>query len=357
LKSNLEHHDKISSSTDPIFILGIMERSGTNFVYDLLKLHPDCEYSGPIWEDFLTTYSNFLVSYAHSVFREWSPAWKVNENLGSEELICHCLGNGLITFLKLQLRGNNIGKIPPCQRDITSLMSPSSKRFLTKTPSVENLQFFFKVFPRCSLLIVVRDGRSVVESYVRSKDKSVWKPLKFIVTLFLYEAAMRKWSRGANIIKQFDESNRNNDFNYLIVQYESLFCDINNQLKNVFHAFRLDVSKYNWEESLDIPVRGSSTLRNPINGALSWNPMKKPKDFNPIERSSHWNRALHERYEWIAGSFAKHFGYQKKMFKRDYRIFWFFLNVFCSIFWWSFGAWIWRFRRIIHNKGHHQHFN
>ena len=28
---------------EPIFILGISQRSGTNFVSDLLALHPDCD--------------------------------------------------------------------------------------------------------------------------------------------------------------------------------------------------------------------------------------------------------------------------------------------------------------------------
>ncbi len=42
------------SGQDPIFILGISERSGTNFLFHLLCLHPDCDPGGPIWENYLT---------------------------------------------------------------------------------------------------------------------------------------------------------------------------------------------------------------------------------------------------------------------------------------------------------------
>ena len=41
-----------AESPRPIFILGIMPRSGTNFLHQLITLHPAC-VSSPVWEDFL----------------------------------------------------------------------------------------------------------------------------------------------------------------------------------------------------------------------------------------------------------------------------------------------------------------
>ena len=65
------------SVPDPIFILGISQRSGTNFLFNLLGLHPDCERVGPIWENFLLNDAQLLVDYADAVYRRWSADWDV----------------------------------------------------------------------------------------------------------------------------------------------------------------------------------------------------------------------------------------------------------------------------------------
>ena len=44
-------------------------------------------------------------------------------------------------------------------------------RLVTKTPTVKNLGLFFQLFPTSKLLVLVRDGRSVVESAVRTFDR------------------------------------------------------------------------------------------------------------------------------------------------------------------------------------------
>ena len=55
-----------SSATEPklCFILGIMARSGTNYLFRLLDLHPDCAGPGPIWEDCFVRHSELLETFA-----------------------------------------------------------------------------------------------------------------------------------------------------------------------------------------------------------------------------------------------------------------------------------------------------
>ena len=59
--------------TDPIFILGIMQRSGTNFLKDVVDLHPDCAFPGPpLVEDYLAQNADWLINYAKSVAKDWN---------------------------------------------------------------------------------------------------------------------------------------------------------------------------------------------------------------------------------------------------------------------------------------------
>lgn len=131
---------------EPIFIIGITQRCGTNFLYDLLRLHPDCGAPSLIWEDYLAANSDLLDSYVNSVSKLW--ARSLGDGL-KDELYRH-LGDGLISFLTEQI---------------------DTKRVLTKTPSIRNLGNFFKLFPHARLLILIRDGRAVVESSVKSFDE------------------------------------------------------------------------------------------------------------------------------------------------------------------------------------------
>ena len=57
-----------------IFVLGVMPRSGTNYLYDFLALHPDCAPArAPIWEDFFLQHADLLMAYTATVRRRWDP--------------------------------------------------------------------------------------------------------------------------------------------------------------------------------------------------------------------------------------------------------------------------------------------
>ena len=66
-----------NTNTNPIFILGITPRSGTNFLQDILCLHPDCG-AGPVREDFLLHYADFIQNYISNLSHTWR-GWIVDE--------------------------------------------------------------------------------------------------------------------------------------------------------------------------------------------------------------------------------------------------------------------------------------
>lgn len=57
-----------------ILVLGIMPRSGTNYLYDLLLTHADCTASR-VPEDFLVAQAHWLNGYVEAVHGKWSPRW------------------------------------------------------------------------------------------------------------------------------------------------------------------------------------------------------------------------------------------------------------------------------------------
>ena len=265
--------------TDPIFILGISQRSGTNFLFDLLCLHPDCGAPSKKWEDFLLHKSDLLVPFVDSVYAGWR-RWGTDQRI--EYLLYEHLGNGLISVLASQIK---------------------EKRLVTKTPSVRNLSYFFKLFPHAYLLILVRDGRAVAESRVKSFGEN-------------YEFAIRNWADGADAILKFIESAHTSQSRYLIVRYEDLCNNLDDEMRRVLAFVGLDAEQYDFNAATNMPVRGSSVFHGEGRSSYHWNPVQKAPDFNPVARSRHWTASLHERFNWITGDKLKRLGYEEMTYKQ-----------------------------------------
>jgi len=299
----------------PVFILGIMRRSGTNFLKALLCLHPDCYSGDVIHEDFLLSRADLLVKYADSIPKEWNPKWVAGKKTCSSDGLCRCIGNSLVSFLNDQ----NCGAVPS-QTDSLEPDSPadsSSKRLVTKTPSVKNLRHFFRLFPDAHLLIIVRDGRSIAESGVKTFG---WD----------YEGAFRSWADAARTILGFDTDHKDTHCRYMIVKYEDLNSDAEQQLKRIFAFLGLDSEKFDFTGAEGLPILGSSQVRDNGQEEMHWKPVKKSQDFDPAMRWSYWGRALHERFNWIGGEYLLQFGYAKKEY-RNRRFLWTILNILLDV--------------------------
>lgn len=278
--------------------MGILRRCGTNFLYHLLRLHPACDASPFIWEDYFVANSYLLDDYISFTSKRWTPTLGgVAEGL--EDALYRHLGDGLISFLSEQV---------------------DAKRLVTKTPSVRNLRNFFKLFPCAYLLILVRDGRAVVESSVKSFGTG-------------YEAKMRDWANAADTILRFDQANRDNNLKYLIVRYEDIYSDQERELCRIFTFLDLDADLYDFKAAASLPIRGSSTFHGEGRASVHWDPVEKPSDFKPVQRWSHWGRALHERFNWIAGQYLVQFGYEPKRYTTN-RLLWKMWN-HAMVIWWQ----------------------
>src|SRR4051794_1861593 len=148
-----------------------MPRSGTNHLWDLLALHPAVDIPRPIWEDGIVAHAEHLARYVqdmHSFFAS-HPRWGVHETV--QEELWRSLGSGLHGWLA--------GHATP------------GYRILTKMPSVRNMELLPRLFPGAPIIVLVRDGKAVVESCVRTFG-------------WTYENATRQWARAAATVVAFE---------------------------------------------------------------------------------------------------------------------------------------------------------
>jgi len=258
--------------------LGIHQRSGTNYVYNLLKQHPSCAGPGPIWEDHFVQYSKPLRRYVETLYKAWNPKWKVTDKIGPQETLLRHFGDAIQSFLQLQLAEQT-------ECDV----------LLTKTPSVAGLGSFFDLFPDAPLILIVRDGRALVESGVRSFG---WK----------YENAMQSWSRGARAILDLRRAHESSSKKLLIVKYEDVFLNLEDELRRIFSFLELDPEQFDFGAAKSMGVIGSSEVKEQA-GDVHWRATEKTAEFNPLTRFSNWDRKRHERFSWIAGRYLTEFGY------------------------------------------------
>ena len=260
---------------DPIFILGIMPRSGTNHLWDLLCLHPRCAPArSPIREDFLLECSDHLVAYTRAARDRWDPMWGVFAD-DLEPRFRESLGDGLISYL----------------------WEDRERRLVTKTPSVRHIARTFTFFPRARLIVLLRDGRSVVQSCMSTFG---WD----------FDRAARNWAAAADEIRRFEAERRYPADRYLRVRYEDLVDDLKGSLSRIFGFLELDEETFDLEAAVALPVRGSSSYFGPGREAVNWDPVEKGPDFDPRERWRSWTPEMHERFEWIAGTQMRSLGYQ-----------------------------------------------
>ena len=251
--------------TDPIFIHGILPRSGTNFLWDLLLLHPDCSRARePVNEDLFLQYSDHLAAFVGAVRFAWDPAWGAFSPDLTDRLSAS-IGDGLVSFL----------------------WTDRNRRLVTKSPTVIHLERFFTFFPRARLLILVRDGRSVVQS---AMDTFGWD----------FDRACRAWAEAADTIQRFQQTESARAHRWRLVRFEDLVDGAARELNAVFEFLGLDAARYDFDAARNLPVRGSSAFGRE-KGKVHWKSVAKDPSFAPKERWRSWNAAQLERFDWLAG--------------------------------------------------------
>ncbi len=271
----------------PIMILGIAPRSGTNFLFDLLTLHPDANGCPAVYEDYLLMHAGRLDTYARALVGQWrglESIWQRQYDDAAVQGLLGALGNGLLDYLQARSK-------PP--------------RLVTKTPSPAGIDLSFQLFPEAHLLVLVRDGRSVVESAVRSRLGPKHGNR--------YDVFTRQWAEAARQITVFDALYRDSDKPYRLLRYEDLITDFRATMQAVLGNCALDAARYDFAAAEALPVRGSSTWGQQAGSidsrGLDWTPQEKTAGFAPLERWADWPPERHAMFNAIAGEQMQALGY------------------------------------------------
>jgi hypothetical protein len=260
---------------NPILVVGISRRSGTNFLAGLLQLHDDCAApQAPVLEDHLLRELPRLRDYAARTAERWPRRW--GDRASAHARLEQHLGDGLAAFL-------HDGVDAP--------------RVVTKTPSPEHLDLFPAVLPNAYVLVLLRDGRSVVDSLVRGFR-------------FSFRKAVDEWTAGARAVLAFEHDvlPANPKLRVRFVRYEAVVADPETQLRELFEFCDLDPARVDFDAVRNAPVIGSSYARTP-SGRMTWQPLERDDDFAPAARFATWSAAKRARFDWLAGDLQRALGY------------------------------------------------
>jgi hypothetical protein len=254
----------------------------------------------PEFEDYFLPQAYRLFEFAEAVKDHWS--WGLGDR--ERDQLLHCLGNGLLAFLNQHLGTDHV---------------------VTKTPSVKGLFLFLQLFPDARLIILIRDGRAVAESMLKTFDVP-------------YGVSMKEWARAAESILVYDQVHKHAETRYMLVRYEDLLGDLRGQLGSILQFAGLPEDLYDFDAAADAPVIGSSSMKNEV-GRIIWKPQPKPEGFDPLKRFSHWPNHTHVRFNWIAGKQSEALGYPCRQ-PGGFSALWWSYNILNDV--WSYAVNRWR---------------
>jgi protein-tyrosine sulfotransferase len=253
------------------FILAPTPRSGTNFLWELLRRHPDATIThAPIWEDNVLKQADHLSRFVATLQGSWDPSWGPTDHLRS--VLLRTIGDSVLAFLS---------------RDRT-------KHLVTKTPSAENLHLLPDLFPSARAIVLVRDGRDVVASGMKTFGWSL-------------EGGAAFWA--SSVEEMLDIVDGAKEEAVALVRYEDLATHTRATLHRILDFVRLNPAHYQMHALDEIPVRGSSQYLGDGCSEVNWDPHPRPTHFNAIGRWRHWSVDAVVRFEAIAGPQLLRAGY------------------------------------------------
>lgn len=255
-----------------VLIHGVMPRSGTVFTGELLNLHPDLHgFPNNIYEVPFLRLTGDIKSTQEAFFNSYK---RNREQMGESDFL-PIFGASLMAYLTAYI--------------------PSNKRLLIKVPDVRYLNYFKDVFPGENLLILMRDGRDIVSSTLKT-----WPERKF-------PEVCERWDLSTKMALKCKELYRNSENGFLLARFEDVVADPKTFVLEACACFNLDSTLYPFDKIDEIQVVGSSTQKK--DGKATWSGMEKTKDFNPVGRWSSWSEYEKATFKKIAGETLIKSGY------------------------------------------------
>ncbi len=265
--------DQIRGSNRPpaIFVHGVMTRSGTNYCGDLLRQHQDIEaYPYNLWEVPLLQAKREV----ESLHRAFVAGYRKNENVVGPGAFQALVGAAFVGYMHAGIS--------------------REQRLLVKIPRVSYLNYFSTMFPKEDCLLLLRDGRDVVASSLKT-----WPEKDFSGTV-------RIWRDSTQLMRQVFEQQLGGR-TCKMFKFEEISDDPEHFIRSVCLSYDLNPEHYPFEDIATLPVQGSSNLFSA--GEVSWQPQAKPKDFVNRGKWHAWTPREKARFKRIAGDVLIESGY------------------------------------------------
>ena len=274
-EDRLPEHNK-SQRHNPIILLSACPRSGSNYLENLLSLHPQCRKS-KVPEDFFLANSETLLNFCRSVADSWDDWWL--QRLGGASRLAMHIGAALLRFAD-----------PGPEEE-----GPVSDfRLMLRSPTTEGIATADHLVSECAGAGPgagrAGDGRIGRRSFG-------WP----------YEEAMQAWRQSVRRILSFLASA--DGPRCQLIRFEDLTADPAREIARVIAFLGLDPALYPFNRVDEIPVFGSSSFGRTDGEEVHWRPVPKDSSFDPLARAQSWPAHRLARFAWLAGTEQRKLGY------------------------------------------------
>ncbi|MBK8978308.1 MAG: sulfotransferase [Planctomycetes bacterium] len=269
---------RAGSQCPAVFVCGVMVRSGTSLVTNLMALHPDLfRHPRDVWELPILR----QIGHLETLSRDFFKAYEQNrERLGEHDLI-GLLGTAILAFLQ-------------------AAVEPGVRILLTH-PGAHYIDYFFTMFPHEQLLLLMRDGRDVVESAHKT-----WPEWKF-------EQICESWAGNADIMLRCRDRFTGEGRPVFYGRYEDALEEPQEFVRRACPVFGLDPETYPYPYiDTHIPVKGSSSFESVRRGI--WERRQRDPNFKPRGRwAKEWTDEQKRVFKRIAGKALIDAGYESDL--------------------------------------------
>ena len=283
---------KIMRSNKLVYVAGIYQRIGTNFIGRILINHKDmCRPEGH-WELPILDASDDYLNFFHNF-----SATRFNNRLDYKlEDFCRVFGEGMLQLMYDRVAQNK-----------------NAKYIVQKNPGTLGLKNFKLFFPEAKLIILLRDGKDVMASYLSASKLSGKKfnPRRY----WLGYIFCKNFRDSALRILDYVKSNHEN---VLVVKYEDLTDKLEPQLLRIAEFLEIEADRDWLGACAGMSVKGSTFYSKSGEGdkfeekgnSTNWLDQKKTENFKPIGRYKKFLNSIDLLiFNKVAGKWNKALGY------------------------------------------------
>ena len=258
-----------------IMLFGVMPRAGTVHVGELLSLHPDVgAHPNQLWEVPFLENTDTLLQFQEGFFGGYH---QNTERMGDSDFLA-IFGASFVRYLY-------------------SFVEPG-QTVLVKETSMKSFERFPLVFPDECLLLLLRDGRDLVSSSIRT-----WPSTNFA-------ELCQRWSDSTHTMLDFVEAHDQKE--YWLTRFEQILEAPDVFVREACKRYGLDADRYPFEQQENIEVIGSSTISE--EGQVDWDKhVAAPKGFRPTGHWLKWSARQKSDFKKIAGPALLRAGYAQDL--------------------------------------------